>query len=322
MNDGTPEALAAQTAHLDLLFMQSCLCNESVNIGEWDMIQGREWAPDDEFELSDDHVRSWQRDGWVLLHSLFPAHVVDAVESYVARTGFPQPREFEPPIAKSQFDKMTTFPFGNDEVNQIATSGALASIARRLLECDSVQLYQAQLWLKIAGEASYEQTHHRDYAKNTMLTPRREGDVCDFLSFIVYLTDIHPDSGPTAFASRTLTKDYPLEPARFTRDENPDIYKSEVMACAPRGSAVFYAGDTFHRATELKNGSSRLVLKGAIRRLDAPWVGYVHALRVGFEPDWSRFVTSATSKQLRFLMGDVTDSRIRIAQRQRYLSSD
>jgi Phytanoyl-CoA dioxygenase (PhyH) len=278
------------------------------------------WTPSKEFELSEEQIQLWQRDGWILIDSLFPPEVVTKVELHVAQAGFPLQREFEPPLAKSQFDMMTTFPFSSVEANNIATSATVASISRALLEHEAIQLYQAQLWLKRAGEAAYEQTHHRDYAKNTMLTPRNELGLCDFLSFIVYLTDVNAESGPTAFVSRALTIGRPLEPARFTPENDADMYRSEVLACAAKGSALFYAGDTFHRATELRNDSSRLVTKGAVKRIDATWVGYVHGLRVGFEPDWSRFVSGASSTQLRFLMGHVTPSRLEAARTDRYRS--
>ncbi|WP_433754638.1 phytanoyl-CoA dioxygenase family protein [Nocardia sp. CA-135398] len=267
--------------------------------------------------LSSAQLRRWEEHGWILLDSAFPQEKIDAAAQQTLSSEFPEHREFEPRDTISPFDTMTTFPFRSDAANDICASHTLQTIAQQILNSE-VQLYQAQLWMKRAGYAKFEQSHHRDYAKNTMLTPRNGDGSCDFLAFIIYLSDVTASSGPTAMVSRSITASRPLEPGRLRVEDAPEIYDQEELACGPRGSLLLYAGDTFHRATELNAGGSRLVIKGAVRKTGATWVNYVHGLRVGFEPEWSIFMNRASREQVEFITGRTSKRRIDSAYQERY----
>ncbi|GAB2681989.1 hypothetical protein GCM10027088_72930 [Nocardia goodfellowii] len=176
------------------------------------------------------------------------------------------------------------------------------SVASQLLETTAVQLYQAQIWAKYSGVARYEQTHHRDYAKNTAFGPRLADGRCEFVGMFVFLEDVCQANGPTALVSREISSRYPLEPARFSCDEAPALYDNEVLAVGPAGSVLAFAGDVFHRATELVGiHITRRSLKLAIKDIQATWVTYYPGLRVGHEPEWSNFVREASVDELKLL---------------------
>jgi hypothetical protein len=169
-------------------------------------------------------------------------------------------------------------------------------------------LYQAQLWVKYQNAFTYEQTHHRDYGKNTMLIPAGEY-ARDAVAMFVLLTDVTDRDGPTAVVSRCDTAHLPLEPARYARDQMPALYERERLMTGPAGSVLAFGLDTFHRATEItRPRGARLVLKLAFKRSDATWIGYHAGLRIGFEPEWGNFVRGASRRQLEAVGFPVDDS--------------
>lgn len=262
-------------------------------------------------------LTQWKQHGWTAFPGLFPKHIVaDAVAEAMD--------EIQPLLADGrtgQFDLMTTFPFTGSLLCDLATAPEISVLCEDLLECPTPQLYQAQLWAKYGGLASYDQTHHRDYAKNTMLVPRRSGPP-DFLGAFVYLTDVTAECGPPAMVSTQVSDVLPLEPARYTRAEAPELYDGEVSASFEAGSLVVYRGDLFHRATEVRPGSQRVVLKLAVKDGRIPWINYYRGLRIGYEPEWSRFFVRASAEQLRFLGVTCHQDDLRDALRDRYGSQE
>ncbi len=253
--------------------------------------------------LTGDQVASWKRDGWLLLRRFFdPERLVtarqemfDLVPTAVEYAATPERYRH---LVLTQFSGMRSFPFPGVELSRLCVHEELLSVVGNLLEVDTPLVYQAQLWAKYHGAIAYEQTHHRDYAKNTMMVPSAS---CaeDFLEAFIYLSDIGPADGPTALVSIMLTRHLPLEPARFSGEEMPFLYENEILALAPRGSVLLYQGNTFHRATELRRpNGARFGLKLAFKKREATWVTYFEGMRLGFEPDWSIFVRNASVRQL------------------------
>lgn len=256
--------------------------------------------------LSESQLDEWKRRGWIIIENLFPlSRIARAAEEVWLELPSPDRIASDGQIrarASGEFSGMANFPFRGLELCNIATDPAIMTVASQLLEAASVQLYQAQIWAKYAGVAKYEQTHHRDYAKNTAFGPRLANGRCEFIGMFVFLEDVSADNGPTAVVSREISGVYPLEPARFRYDEAPNLYDSEELAVGPAGSVLVFAGDVFHRATELTGiGATRRCLKLAVKDLCATWVSYYPGLRVGYEPEWSDFVRGASLDQLKLL---------------------
>jgi Phytanoyl-CoA dioxygenase (PhyH) len=275
-----------------------------------------------------DHVASvhhrWCDAGWVMLREVLPADAIASARSS-ALNEFPAdglqalPRSESEALVTTQFSSMLSFPFDNPALSLLCVHQSIIDVATELLKSPPL-LYQAQLWAKYGGAISYEQTHHRDYAKNTSILPAPL-DRPDFVEMFVYLSDVESDDGPTALVPQTLTRHMPLEPARLSREACPDLYRHEELALGGGGDLLCYAGDTFHRATEVAPQRMRLSLKLAFKRADATWVSYHPGLRVGYEPAWSRFVREAWPTQLQVVglpPATTTDSRLTDALVQRY----
>jgi ectoine hydroxylase-related dioxygenase (phytanoyl-CoA dioxygenase family) len=247
--------------------------------------------------------REWDQAGWLLAPSLLEGDETSkALEG--ALTIIPSAEEFQRApakfgdLVKHEFAAMVSFPFDSVVLSLIAVHTRILSLVADILETRHPILYQAQLWAKYSGAVAYDQTHHRDYAKNTMITPAG-AHANDFVEAFLYLTDVELEDGPTALVAREDSTDLPLEPARYSRSESPFLYANETYAVGPAGTLLCYAGDTFHRGTELiRPGGARIALKLAFRRPESTWVAYHTPPRVGFEPAWSRFVLAADPVQL------------------------
>jgi hypothetical protein len=245
----------------------------------------------------------WESAGWLLAPSLIERSIAqDALRE--AYRIFPSPADYfaapeaYPALASSQFAGMTSFPFSGSALSLLCVDEPLLDLVATCLRTDRPLLYQAHLWAKYQGATEYDQTHHRDYAKNTMLAPVGP-HVDDAVGVFVFLTDVEEQDGPTALVSRDATADLPLEPARHGRDTMPRLYEHETLATGPAGSVLIYGTDTFHRGTELRrHRGARISLKLAFKRPEATWVNYHAGLRIGFEPEWSAFVREASARQL------------------------
>jgi Phytanoyl-CoA dioxygenase (PhyH) len=253
--------------------------------------------------LSREQIEFWDRCGWLLLPGVLDSAAVDVARSE-AFDVFPDPdlftkeRERYSDLATDQFAAMATFPFHGLSLSLLCVHEFLLDCVDALLRSPNCLVYQAQLWAKYHGAVRYEQTHHRDYKKNTMLVTSSAG-YSDFLEVFVYLSDIDEGHGPTAFVCRQNTKGIAIEPARFSRDELAFLYENEELAVGPAGSILFYAGDVFHRATDISTkGAMRLTLKLGIKNRSSTWVSYHQSLRVGFDPEWTQFVRGASRRQL------------------------
>ncbi len=173
----------------------------------------------------DEGLTRWKRDGWVLLRGFFEPELTAAARAQAFEI-FPTPADFAASRQKyaylesTQFAGMRSFPFPGLQLSLICVHEHLLSLVERLLDCRSPLVYQAQLWAKYHGATSYEQTHHRDYAKNTMLAPSSRF-ASDFVEAFIYLSDIASNDGPTALVPIELTKHLPLEPARFALGQMP-----------------------------------------------------------------------------------------------------
>jgi len=254
-------------------------------------------------DLSREQLEHWDRCGWLLIPGVLDSGLLnvaraEAFEIFPDSESFAKAPERYTGLSGSQFAAMASFPFRGLTLSLLCVHEFLLECVDKLLRTSNCLVYQAQLWAKYHNAIAYEQTHHRDYKKNTMLAPPNGGHP-DFVEIFVYLADIGIGEGPTALVCRALTRDLPIEPARFTKQELPFLYNSEQLAVGPAGSILFYAGDVFHRATEISNpGAMRLTLKLGVKNRQASWVRYHEAIRVGFDPEWTQFVRAASRRQL------------------------
>ena len=256
--------------------------------------------------LSEGEKRIWNNAGWLLKPAVFSQPEIAAAleEAWlnVRRLDETDRNAEASRNAAKQFQNMASFPYKGTNLCNLATSPALLHAARALFDVDAVQLYQSQLWAKHQGAAEFEQTHHRDYARNTPLGPCLEDGRPSFLGGFVYLTDVDEETGPTALVSRPLTRHLPLEPARYERSQQPDLYRHEELAVGKAGSVLFYAADTFHRATAIRRpASSRVGIKFSIKPQECVWVSYHSGIGYGEEPHWSHFAMQASMEQWELL---------------------
>jgi hypothetical protein len=274
---------------------------------------------------TDDQVRRWRDDGWVLVPGLVPAADIDAALDDLFLV-VPRPEEFHggasddrradfsngpageprrhptptgdgPAFRAEQFLGRRHFPFpGSGALNRLAVHPNLVDFAERALGSTDLRLYQMSVWAKYTGVADYEQPMHLD--NNHSFLPPRSAPGWWHLEGFLYLGDVDEAVAPTrAVSVRDSAGRLSMVP--LGPDEAPELYAAEVPAVGPKGSYLAYRPDVFHRGVNLtRPGGARFLYNLSFKLAGQDWIGYENAQPESNTGRFTRFVESCTPRQL------------------------
>ncbi|MEY2756614.1 MAG: hypothetical protein RIR33_392 [Pseudomonadota bacterium] len=133
-----------------------------------------------------DHVASFQQNGWVLIPGFLRADEIEAAydglfslyptpeafhsgqadfrsPQFLANAGATANAGDEPRFRPMQFAGLREFPFADQTLNLLALHPSIISLAEALLRTRDVRLYQAETFAKYTGVTQYDQPFHVDY---------------------------------------------------------------------------------------------------------------------------------------------------------------
>ena len=227
--------------------------------------------------ISETQLSEWRRDGYTVIPSLLTPAELSAVLSDLAQL-FPDWDGYAlAPQLYSNFERggcVVEMPFLGAAPNMVSLHPGLIDFAERALGTREILLTQSLVWAKYFGQHDFDQAMHVDYRSSSLLYPSAD-PAPEQLTVTLYYQDTDSGSGTTCVVPRTVTSTLPLIPDVRTKEQAPELYRSEVPVTAPAGSALLYELRTFHRGTALTRPRSfRLSHHIVFRRADAPWGGY------------------------------------------------
>lgn len=273
---------------------------------------------------TDDEVKAWHDDGWVVvegligtdeidaaapdLHELFPTaaqYHADPAGELERRLGRPPPSRDPfvwppdgPGFRPEQHRWQGLFPFpGSGALNVLSVHPSIVDFMERALETTDIRMYQVQVSAKYAGLTNYEQPMHTD--RNHSWLPPRPGPPWWHVEAFLYLSDVHDGNAPTHLVRvGDSVGRSPTQPLIMPGGD-PEIYAAERAATGVRGSLLAYRSDVFHRGVDLvEPGSARFLLNASYKVAGAEWVGYHSIQSRAASAHWDAFVTRATPRQL------------------------
>jgi ectoine hydroxylase-related dioxygenase (phytanoyl-CoA dioxygenase family) len=184
---------------------------------------------------------------------------------------------------------LINFPWASPELNRLVAHPRILAIVRQILGVDDIRLYKGELWAKYAGNADYDQHHHRDFGNHTLVVPsvkRRWMQVTTF----TYLCDVDETNGATAAVPKRFSAHIPLGQRRT---EPGELRDREVLACGRAGSTLVYSTEVFHRGTSLTSPTaSRFTVLADYKAADASWTNKHAFGHLGQRPEMIEFVTN------------------------------
>ncbi len=252
--------------------------------------------------------RSWQVDGWCILHRAVSEADLAAAQNATAKL-FPTADEMAAAGAGHDLARWRTwdaawpeFPFRSRSLSRLLVSDTMIDLAQELLGTDDVRLYMGTFTAKYAGQPSgYNQLLHTDFPNHTLTVPRPEPGYHQMETF-VYLCDVTPANGATRFVSRTRTSQVPVQEHTLNLTDYAALYDDPADASAPAGSIVVYRPDVYHRSMDFTDPTqARFMLHVGYRPAAMEWGGYQAWQFKGFSPEWHNFVQQATPRQLTVL---------------------
>src|SRR5206468_3119343 len=102
------------------------------------------------------------------------------------------------------------FPFGDVQLDNFLERSGVIDLASGLLGTTDLALNNCMLWVRQSVEACNQDiTYHRDYTDNAFVARRNPRDA---VGFIVYLSEVTADDGPTKYLPRACAEGLPLWP--------------------------------------------------------------------------------------------------------------
>jgi hypothetical protein len=273
---------------------------------------------------TDEEVKVWQTEGWVLLDGLISTDEIDAAASDL-KALFPSNEEYHedprgvterfkgtPPRVEEEFVWpeegpgfrpeqqiwSEKFPFpGKGTLNRLCVHPSIVDFAERALRQRDVRIYQIHASAKYEGLTNYEQPMHTD--RNHSWLPASGRPPWWNLEGFLYMTDVTESENPTRLVSVSATRDLPPERSVLMPEVAPEVYAAERHATGVRGSYLAYRSDVFHRGGPFgARGTSRTVLGLAFRTAECEWVGYDQAQSRANSRGWTRFVERSSPREL------------------------
>lgn len=199
------------------------------------------------------------------------------------------------------------FPFGSDPLDNLIDVAGIASLARRLLNAEHVLLNSCMLWVRLSDDSEdLDTSFHRDYTDNGLVARR---GITDALGFIIYLTDIDLEDGPTRYLPRSVGQNLPLYPRRVVLNDGEYLAldRHAVPIVGPAGSVLVHSLLGVHRACRPTRPGRRVTLHAVFRRADAHWMGWSAWPRMA-DSDRFRASFSRLTPTMRELLGWPADS--------------
>lgn len=262
--------------------------------------------------FTDQHIKTWRKEGAVVLPEFFEQTEIDKVLDDF-KIIFPRPKGSLEEVNKkqkgeigktniNQFKHFENIPFDcSSALNLISVHPSLIEFARAALKTEDVTLYQAQAWAKFTGEADFNQAFHCDFGNHTLTVPSKD-ECLNSITFIIYFTEVSELLGPTHYVNRTDSKGFEGM-KRFLKDREDiqhqkELTKFERSAAGPAGSLLAYGIDVFHRGTNLtKPGGYRYAMTSCFKKAGNDSIGYT-AWPWHFAKPWNKIFENATPEQL------------------------
>jgi hypothetical protein len=248
---------------------------------------------------------TWRRDGWCVIEGAIPPADLIAAQSALALL-FPTAEEMDSGVETEKTTAWRTwdaawpeFPFRSSRLNKLVVHDVLIDLATELLGTEDVRLYLALVTAKYAHQSSgYNRLLHTDYPNHSLVVPRREAGY-EHLETFIYLNDVSTRNGATRLVSRTKTEAIPVEQHTLNLDDYGPLYDEPGEAAGPAGSVVAYSGDVYHRSVDVTEpGQARFMLHVAYKPAPLEWMGYQAWPIKGYAPEWHKFVSQASVRQL------------------------
>ena len=267
-----------------------------------DFLDGDQIATSKRVRITDQHLQTYLRHGYVLVPKFLQGDELDA-----ARRGmlayFPSAEELANTPMRFGFihedpeHLQVEFPFADDVLNDVSTHPELIAFVERVLGTRDVLLSQAAVWAKYAGTGDFEQGLHLDYQGNTLVVPRDDGDFRQ-VNMILYYTDVPAEMGPTFVVSQEKTRDLPRWPTHRTRKKDPALYKLERPVLAEAGDLLVFSMRTWHRAGAVTaDAGVRFSHHFVWRSAAHAFQGYQQWSSKGESEELQRFVARAQPRQ-------------------------
>lgn len=221
--------------------------------------------------LTPEQVQTWQKDGALICHGVWPEYLIEECREYLSVTK-PQP----PPEAETwsveqlqSWDSSGapggpgSFPFDhaiNHCFNEITLHPRMLRVASQLLGTRDLRLTQSGLGDKIGtgepapvgteafGRSHGNQPFHQDYGNNYLTVPPPTAGSGsgpnEAIACILYYTDVEVSNGPTAFVTGMVSDaQLPNIVARkfagaglqepFNRKHQPEVGAAKIMGRIP-----------------------------------------------------------------------------------------
>jgi ectoine hydroxylase-related dioxygenase (phytanoyl-CoA dioxygenase family) len=202
------------------------------------------------YDLSDEQIRAYQRDGHILLPTVCTPEEAAAYRPVIADAVERLKRDYKPMAERSTYDK-AFIQVGNlweedQAVKRFVLAERFASIAARLMGVSGVRLYHDQALYKEGGGGFTP--WHQDQFYWPLDTDKT-------ITMWMPLVDADPQMGTMEFASGSHTDGY-LKPVGIS-DESEDYFDRMVAERGltingndgmTAGDATFHSGWTLHRA--------------------------------------------------------------------------
>ncbi len=275
-------------------------------------------------QATDDEVKTWREDGWVLVDGLVGTEEIDALREDL-REIFPSahdvhadpegvyerwkghPKESEeifvwpdegPGFRPAQQRWMAAFPFpGTGALNRMCVHPSIVDFAERALGSGDIRLYQAHASAKYAGVTNYEQPMHVD-RNHSWLPAGSEAPWWNLEGFL-YLTDVTEDDNPTRLVSVRATSHVDNPYGVVMPKGDPEVYAAERPAPGVRGSYLAYRSDCYHRGAPFGSGTgARIVVAVAFKHAAVDWINYDTQQNRSTSIEWTVFAEGSTPREL------------------------
>jgi len=203
---------------------------------------------------------------------------------------------------------LNEFPYRGDALNDLTVHPEILRVVQEQLETPDIRLATGLIWGKYAVTPGLDQALHVDYLNNTLVYPRDEG-IYRQIPFILYLTDVTEDMGPTHVVSQTLTGTDVGTLSQHTGDDskNPPKehlpwYEAERPVTVRAGSLLMYSMRTFHRGTAMRASEGvRLTLHVVYRSAACQFMGWRAPAKDANTPQMRQFLVRATPREREIL---------------------
>ncbi len=274
---------------------------------------------------TDDEIRTWRDEGWVLLEGIVGTVEIDAALGDLALV-FPTEEDYHrdpeavtarwkghpaeekelfvwpdhgPGFRPDQQRWGATFPFpGDGLLSRLCVHPSLVDFAERALGSADIRLYQAQASAKYSGLTNYEQPMHTD--RNHSWLPAGTASPWWNLQGFLYLSDVTASDNPTHMVpvgeSAGFESPYGVV---LPGMEGDGLYAHERPVPGVRGSYLAYRSGVWHRGVDFASpGRARFLLALAFKHAGQDWIGYDTQQSRSTNPEWTAFVEGSTPREL------------------------